>query len=264
MNRRPAVWGVLAGSALLLTGCAVGGDDPQADGEPIPRAALAEQAEVAALNRPDEQEGAPGTAELERRPGPDGDAAGRPGPRSSKADGSSGPSGAQSAPQAPPPPSGSSGEHPSTRDWPVLVRVDDAADDHGDGPGYADLREVELRESGGRLAVSVKVGEVVPGRLVAREVQGVGIDVFRSRSDESDYQVFLDGGVDGWRAFLQTPHGFVDFPGTFAVTGPTLEVVMPWSALGGRSGGEVSVFADWSSGVGRLSTDGTRRAPLPE
>jgi hypothetical protein len=141
--------------------------------------------------------------------------------------------------------------------------MDDPAVDHGDGPGYADLRDVELRESGGRLAVSVRVGEVVPGRLVEREAQGVGIDIFRSRSDESDYQLFLAGGVDGWRAFLQTPRGFVDFPGTFAVTGPTLEVVVPWSAVGGRSGGEVSVFADWSSGVGRLSTDGTRRTPLP-
>ena len=74
--------------------------------------------------------------------------------------------------------------------------------------------------------------------------------------------MFLDGGRHGWRAFLQTPDGFVDYPGTFAVEGRTLRVAVPWHAVGGRQETEASVFVDWSSGVGRLSTDGTARVGL--
>jgi len=109
---------------------------------------------------------------------------------------------------------------------------------------------------------SAMTAATVPGALADREVEGVGIDLFRSSSDESDYQVFLDGGRHGWRAFLQTPDGFVDFPGTFTVRGRTLQVAVPWSAVGGREDAEASVFVDWASGVGRLSTDGTTRVGL--
>ena len=147
--------------------------------------------------------------------------------------------------------------------WAELVSLDDPAADHGNGPGYADLAAVAFAEREDLLGVSVTMGSVVPGALADREVQGVGIDLFRSSSDESDDQLFLDGGHHGWRAFLQTPDGFVDFPGTFAVEGRTLHVVVPWHSVGGREDAEVSVFVDWASGVGRLSTDGTTRVDLP-
>jgi len=62
---------------------------------------------------------------------------------------------------------------------------------------------------------------------------------------------------------IGTPDGFVDYPGTFAVEGRTLRVAVPWRAVGGRQQTEASVFVDWSSGVGRLSTDGTTRVALP-
>ena len=145
------------------------------------------------------------------------------------------------------------------------MSLDDPAADHGNGPGYADLAVIGFSEHEDRLAVSVTVASAVPAALADREVQGVGVDLFRASSDESDYQVFLDGGRHGWRAFLQTPDGFVDFPGTFAVEGRTLHVVVPWHAVGGRRQAQVSVFVDWSSGVERLSTDGTTKvALLPE
>jgi hypothetical protein len=146
--------------------------------------------------------------------------------------------------------------------WHQLAGLEDPVADHGNGPAYADLTGFTFSERDGKLATSIDVAAVVPGQLADREVQGVGIDFYRSSSDESDYQIFLDGGSRGWRAFLQTPDGFVDFPGTFSVHGRTLDVVVPWTAVGGRENAQVGVFSDWSSGVGRLSTDGTVREDL--
>ncbi|HSE10419.1 MAG TPA: hypothetical protein VLB29_17290 [Nocardioidaceae bacterium] len=242
--RRSAPSGALA--ALLLAGCAVGGEVPGAS--PEPRAELAAEAEVAAENLEDPRP----VSARDRR------AANGPAERRQRADRrQSGGDG-----YAAPPRTTSAARTGSTSSWRELVNLGDPAADHGDGPGFADLEGVRFSESGERLAMSLSVAGVVPGALDDREVQGVGIDLFRSSSDESDYQIFLDGGRHGWRAFLQTPQGFVDFPGTFEVEGRLLQVVVPWSAVGGREAAEVSVFIDWSSGVGRLSSDGTVRVDL--
>jgi hypothetical protein len=225
----PALTGVVS-LLVLLAGCAVGGD---VEGASIrPQAELAREAEVAAGNQ---AHAAPG-----RR--------GRT-PAGPAARGGAGAGGKQAGAADP--------AAPTTE----LAALDDPAADHGNGPAYADLSRIVLHESGGDLAVVVTLAGVVPARLADREVQGVGIDLFRSRG-ESDYQVLLNGGRHGWRAFLRTPDGFVDFPGTFTVHGRDLRVVVPWSSLGGRADAEVSVFSDWSSGVGRLSADGTPRVPL--
>lgn len=255
--RRPALAGcALALLAVSTTGCAVGGEVENAS--PQPRAALAERAEVAAKNlvaadrkHPDRQRH---SADRQRRragPGAGGHQVGAADVApTTTADTST-------AARA-------SGRQPvsSHADWRSLIDQADPVGDQGDGPGYADLTRIAFRESDGRLAVSVDVGSVVPGRLAAHEVEGVGIDFYRSSSDESDYQVYLDGGSGGWRAFLQTPRGFVDFPGTFSLHGRTLDVVIPWSAVGGREAAEVGAFADWSAGGGRSSSDGTQRTDL--
>jgi hypothetical protein len=94
------------------------------------------------------------------------------------------------------------------------------------------------------------------------EVQGVGVDLFRTREDESDFQVFLDGGSGGWRGFLQTPRGFVRYPGTLSIDGRMLVTVIPWSSLGGRAHAQVSAFADWSDDHGRSSSDTVDRGPM--
>ena len=243
----------------LLTGCAVGGDE-LAGATPEPRAELAEKAEVAAQNTDQATAGSPARGE---RPA-QGERAGSVksggpragGPADGKYAGTSDAVGGQQNSSSP-----VSVTRPDDS-WAGLVSLDDAAADHGNGPGYADLAAIGFSEHDDRLAVSVTVASVLPAALADREVQGVGIDLFRTSSEESDYQVFLDGGHHGWRAFLQTPDGFVDFPGTFAVEGRTLHVVVPWHAVGGRRQAEVSVFVDWSSGVERLSTDGTTKVAL--
>jgi hypothetical protein len=239
----------------LLTGCAVGGEVP-GTASPEPRADLAEKAEVAAENLAEEAPARASGRRAQRRSESAGDKGAASGAAASRAGGSS----AATTDLASTSTTGSTGD---TSSWRELVSLEDPVADHGEGPRYADLARLDFRERGDRLSLTVTLAGVVPAALADREVQGVGIDLFRSSSDESDYQVFLDGGRHGWRAFLQTPGGFVDFPGTFAVDGRTLSIVVPWSAVGGRDGADVSAFVDWSSGVDRLSTDGTLRVDLP-
>jgi len=238
--------------SLLLAGCAVGGAEVE-QGSLEPRPDLARKAELAAGNLEAAAPGRKARRGRDRRnrdgvPGSVGGAPGKGGKYAGTADAA-----ATAQQQSPSRPEVS---------WTDLVTLDDQAGDHGNGPGYADLTAVTFGEADGTLAATVTVAATVPGALADREVEGVGIDLFRSSSDESDYQVFLDGGRHGWRAFLQTPNGFVDFPGTFTVRGRTLQVVVPWSAVGGREDAEASVFVDWAAGVGRLSADGTTRVGL--
>lgn len=154
-----------------------------------------------------------------------------------------------------------------------LASVGDPASDQGRGPRYADLREVSFEESGGDLSAVVSLGAAVPRRLARREMEEVGVELYRHNrfvaglskllgSETSDYQLLLDGSHQGWRAFLHTRDGFVRLPGTFTMRGRTLRVTLPWDSIGGRGYGSVSAYAEWSSGVGRLTTDGTSRVEL--
>lgn len=137
-----------------------------------------------------------------------------------------------------------------------LLTLDDAAGDVGAGPVYGDVRSAVFSDDGASLRVTVTVGGPV-AKLADGEVIGLGVDVFRTNDKESDYQLFADGEPDGWYAYLQTPSGFVKYPGTFAVEGPTVTFSLPWSAIGGRTAARTSVFLDWTAGS-KASTD---RAP---
>ena len=256
---RPA-GGLLA--AMALAGCAVGGSATGQGPSTTPRADLAAEAEVAARN-------------LERTPGRthdgnghrDGDGrvagreaarvsvggtrgeAGRRGPRAGSVTGTDSDS-------------ASGGRSPAGAAWTPLLAVADPAADHGRAPGYADLVGLALEDDGRHLRVTVRLAALVPGRLADREVEGVGVDLFRGGSEESDFQLFLDGGGHGWRGFLQTRRGFVAYPGTVAVDGRVLTTTVPWTAVGGRRDAEVSAFADWSDGTGAAGTDQVERGSL--
>ncbi|MFP5310130.1 MAG: hypothetical protein ACLGIR_11210 [Actinomycetes bacterium] len=143
-----------------------------------------------------------------------------------------------------------------------LAVLDDPAGDQGlEGPGHADLRRVELLDEGAVLRVVVTVGAALPSTPAQGEVIGLGVDLLAAGDGESAYQLFVDGGSDGWRAYLQTPRGFVDFPGTFALGGTRIEVRVPWSALGDPVGGPVSAFLDWSLARPVLNAASRDRAP---
>jgi hypothetical protein len=106
----------------------------------------------------------------------------------------------------------------------------------------------------------VMMGDL-PAALADGEVQGIGINFYRSESRESDYQLFADGGYKGWRAFLHTPDGIVAYPGTFGVGANVLVFEVPWSALGGKKAVNVGSFVDWSQKGTVLATSGNDRAP---
>ena len=128
--------------------------------------------------------------------------------------------------------------------------LDDRAGDQGlDGPAYGDLRAVQLASDGTRLRVTVTMGSALPAQPASRESLGIGVDLYqRTTQSESDFQLFADGGPDGWFAYLQTPRGFVRYPGTFALSGARLVFTVPLSSVGSPSHGAFSAFADWTQG----------------
>lgn len=225
MGGRALAAGIL--SLVLLGGCSWGGRDVAASLEP--RASLAAKAVLAAVNhlRGDATAGGKSASTVE----PD-----------------SAPAGVRGS---------------------VLARAEDPRGDQGAGPEYADLVNGVFTDSGDRLAVALTLGAVVPGRLGRGELEEVGIDLFRISPLDAllghtgcDDEIRLEGDASGWRAFLRTQDGYVAFPGTFTVDGPTLRVVLPWRAVGGRRRADAEPFVDWSSGVGRLATDGATRVHL--
>lgn len=141
--------------------------------------------------------------------------------------------------------SGGGGSAAATR----LVDVADPSGDQGaDGPAYADEVGllIESSSAGTSMTIRVTMAAAVPAQLASGEVMGVGIDLYRPGQSESDYQVFADGESSGWTAYLQTPQGFVAYPGSFTLAGSTLTFTVPWSAVGDMRTGETSSFADWS------------------
>jgi len=246
---------------MALAGCAVGGSATGQGHPTSPRADLAAEAEVAARNLERATDG----RQAERRnrddrgPGRSGSAGPVGGSRSSAEAGPRAGSGSGPAAVGGPTDEGSSRVPAS---WSPLLTLADPAADQGGAPGYADIVRLTLEDDGRHLRVTLRLGEVIPGRLDDREVEGVGVDLFRADAQESDYQLFLDGGGHGWRGFLQTPRGFVAYPGAVAVRGEVLTTTVPWAALGGRRDGEVSAFVDWSDGTGRTGSDQVERGRL--
>lgn len=251
--------GLLA--AMALAGCAVGGSATGQGPSTSPRADLAAEAEVAARNLelgPGGRRDETGRGDLNgRRPGRPGSLAADDDARAGARVGTRVRSGA--GPSTDPTGAGA----PRARaTWSPLLEVRDPVADDGRAPGYADLVGLTLEDDGRHLRVTVQLAAVVPGRLADREVEGVGVDLFRGDAQESDFQLFLDGGGHGWRGFLQTPRGSVRYPGTLAVDGSVLTTTMPWAALGGRRDSEVSAFVDWSDGTGATGSDQVERNPV--
>ena len=161
----------------------------------------------------------------------------------------------------------SSGTQPTPTTIPDTYRTvatsSDRRGDHGaEGPAYADLVTLRVDRGTRTMRFVVDVGGDLPAALDAAEVQGVGVDLFRGLGLESAYQVFVDGGSDGWRAFFQRGTEFVAYPGTFRLGGGRLELVVPLEAFTDGAPERVSAFADWS----RRTDAGTRNAEdlLPE
>lgn len=294
MTLAPRTWLATAlAVALLLSGC-VNASGPDAAlqatealgevADPLPK----QQAKrlAGAIAKGDKKAGGKGTQEGQRRKkgepndtgdgdgdgGPDGSGGGPSsgGGEDSRAtgdnDGSDGGGGNTSS-------NGSDGKDGGDDDGPQPTpsapapfrTVADAPDAPGDAgaqsPGYADVRRLLVESNGEAVRVSIAVNGDIPGALADGEVQGIGVDFYRSNDDESDYQLFADGGYKGWRAFLQTPKGLVPYPGSFAVGGQGLVFEVPWSSLGGAKTAGVSMFLDWSAESPVLNKAGSDHVP---
>ena len=201
------------------------------------------------------------TATATARPGARPPATGRPGgsPVSPAASATaSGP-----ATTGRPPASATTGPGGSAAPYRPVATVTDARGDAGGAtPAYADLVAVTIEDDGTNARVTVRFAGTVPARVPADEVLGVGVDVYRSPAQvESDYQLFADGQPDGWYAYLQTPDGFVKYPGTFGIGGDRLVFTVPWSALGAPRDGAFSAFADWTRDAAPANLAGEDHAP---
>ncbi|MEO7804864.1 MAG: hypothetical protein ABIS18_11270 [Actinomycetota bacterium] len=105
-----------------------------------------------------------------------------------------------------------------------------------------------IEDDGTNVRITVDMNGNLPPKLSDEETVGVGVNLYATSSQtESDYQVFVDGGSDGWFAYLDTPKGFVDYPGTFQLGGARMVFVLPWASLGGLKGTGFDVFEDWAS-----------------
>ena len=144
-----------------------------------------------------------------------------------------------------------------------LADVTDRRGDAGvEGPRWADLTRLAVLSAGTELVVVVELADAAPEVLDEGEVVGIGVDLFRPGAGESGYQLFVDGGSDGWRAYLQTPEGFVAYPGTFSRGGSRLELRVPWTAVGDPAEAEVRTFLDWSKRA--LVTNLVARDDVPD
>ncbi len=114
-----------------------------------------------------------------------------------------------------------------------------------------------MRDTGSSLVVSVDMDRDVPARLSRGEVMGLGVDLYRGDAGESDYQLFADGSADGWYAYLQTPQGFVEYPGELRMGGTRIVFDVPWHSVGQTGHGRFRAFADWSmsNGVPRPASE---------
>lgn len=248
--------------ALLTGGCAVGGEEDAFS--PTPRSDLAAKAEVGARNKaakPDrarragrrDKDAGKGRSDRGRDRGTTGAARGAgqdsPDARSAGRDGSDDGTGSEPA-------------GPTAAGDRVLVSADDRRGDHGLGADYGDLTGFGVVDTGDAARLTVTVAATIPARLADGEVMGVGVDVYRTDDRESDYQVFLDGGSDGWVAYLQTPRGFTRFPGSFSLAGNRLVVTVPWSALGGERDASVAAFVDWTNALAVGTNDAADRQPM--
>lgn len=233
---------VLAAS-LALSGCKVGGGKKAEETERgMPKG-------LAAKPEPLTDPGATGTT----LPGQTGSTTpGRPGTT------------AAGSTQTTPGSGGAPGTTAPPRPFRVLATVPDAAGDQRglqQKPAHADLTTVRVEDDGELARFTVELAASLPSPLGPDETMGIGVDLFRG-GRESEYQVFADGNVEGWLAYYSDNKGFHKFPGTFQLGANKLVFTLPWSVLGGRRGGSVSAFCDWTSNEGlALAPATTDRAP---
>lgn len=220
----------LAVIVAVLAGCA----QPEAAPTPQPVPELAVEPSVT------DQEAAPLIRAAPPTPGASATDAPRasPAPTATPADGDDAP-----APE-PQPTRTAAGGQPAPIAPVVLLSVGDRASDHGpEGPDWTDLTAVELAELGNDLRVTLQFAGALPSTPAEGEVPLIGVDI---GTGDDGYQLFIEGGGQSWEAYLQTPQGFVEYPGTFRLGGRSIVLQVPFNAVGSPTRAPVTVFVEWS------------------
>jgi len=238
MTRR--LVGALAALTLAASGCAAAGGVPKTSD--TPRRDLAERPTPLPSQDSGRSASTPPAGHKSEQPGATSGDGARDG---SAAEGDGASSGNEAAPVT----SGA-----AAGPFHVIATLSDPRHDVGlEGPPNADLRSVTLADNGSTLRVTITVDAALPGKAADGETFGIGVDLYhRGSGRESDYQLFADGEPDGWFAYLDTPRGFVQYPGTFGLGGNRIVFTVPWSSVGHPSEGRFSAFVDWtrrSSGI---------------
>lgn len=143
---------------------------------------------------------------------------------------------------------GGANASPRTRSFHSIGSATDKRGDQGvEGPGYADIVAVSIKDNGASARVFVHTATDLPRQPQSGELIGVGVDLWRNPSHrESDYQLFAEADEDGWFAHLQTPRGLVRYPGEFRLSRRRLVFEVRWRHLGDLRSGGFRAFADWS------------------
>lgn len=136
---------------------------------------------------------------------------------------------------------------PQTATFTSIARIDDREGDVGlEGPDWADLVAVTLDDDGTTLRIVIDFADELPPVLDEDEVVGIGVDLLREDDGESRFQVFVDGGSDGWYAYFQRHDGFIAYPGSFSLGGSRIVLTLPATTIGNPIEGEWRSFLDWS------------------
>lgn len=121
---------------------------------------------------------------------------------------------------------------------------------------------MRIEDDGASARITVDVDAALPNPMPAGEQIGVGVDLYRGAgAAESDYQVFASGTEDGWFAYLHTPKGLVDYPGSFQLGANRIVFTLRWSSLGNLAGSRFRAFLDWDRQRPVLNQAGEDRAP---
>jgi len=144
----------------------------------------------------------------------------------------------------------------------TIAQIDDPEGDVGlEGPDWADIVGLVLDDDGTKLRITIDFAAALPATLDEDEVVGIGIDLLREDDGESRYQVFVDGGSDGWYAYFQRQDGFMAFPGSFSLGGSRMVLTIPAEVIGNPVEGEWRSFLDWSGPSRVLRPVAHDRAP---
>ena len=193
------------------------------------------------------------------------DPAGAPPPRPTPVTGPDGSTsttqGGGANPSSPTPKPGTATTTPPAAPFRTVATTADPMRDAGlEAPPYDDLISLRIDDNGTSVRFTVEFTGAVPAQLPQGEIMGVGVDVFHGQK-ESSFQVFAEGSVQGWLAYLQVGEDFVKYPGTFELAGNKLVFAVPWADVGGRKAGSMAAFADWSKEGAVLASVGADKAP---